>query len=63
MIEVSIPFEKNVCIFVKNLLIFLKDVCGFQSPFRAKRMCKITFSGSLKEYIGHNNGDSSLSFP
>ena len=48
VIEVSIVLGKNACIFMKNTLIFLKDVCGVPKSILRWQYFKSLLKGPQK---------------
>lgn len=54
MIEVSNHLNKNVHIFVKNVIFFLRIYVKLQIEFHGRGRTEITCRALPNEYLGHN---------
>ena len=56
-IKVSVHPLKNVYIFFKNVLFFLRLYVGFKIEFQGGVRSQITPQGPSNYYLGYNKGD------
>ena len=57
VIEVPNRLNKNVHIFVKNVIFFLRIYVKLQIGFHSRGRTEITSRAPPNEYLGHNKGN------